>query len=140
AAAPTSPNSADASITRAKIADRAANDAKIETISAGKIITGTLEATVTLSGTIQTSGDSSANRVVMDSAGIRLYKGSSIVGDWKVSDGTILITGTYRSGTTGQRINIDPDGTMSFYASSGANPSRTQNQGNHIVWRAPPTG
>src|SRR5690606_28698168 len=56
------------------------------------------------------------------------------------SDGTILITGTYRSGTTGQRINIDPDGTMSFYASSGANPSRIKNEGNDIVWRGPLTG
>jgi hypothetical protein len=129
----------DAAIIRAKIADLAVNDAKIETLSAGKITTGTLFANVTLSGQIRTSADPSANRVEMDAAGLRLYRGATLVGDWKVEDGTILVTGTYRSGLTGKRVEITPDGTFRIYPPSGTNAITITNEGNDIVWRGPLT-
>ncbi|GAA0897691.1 hypothetical protein [Pseudonocardia zijingensis] len=127
----------DGEIVRAKIADAAINSAKVEELEVGKLTAGTMTATVTLSGTFQTG--TGPDRLIFDSSGIRLYRDGNVVGNWDATDGSLLITGTYRSGLSGQRIHIDPDGTMSFFATAGANPSRIVNEGNDIVWRGPLT-
>ena len=132
-AAITSAKILDAAIVTAKIADLAVNNAKVETLDVGKLTAGTMTATVTNSGLFRTA--SSGNRVEFDSAGIRLYMGSTIVGRWQTSDASMLMTGTYQSALSGERINIFPDGTMRFYPASGTNYSQIANFGNDLVMR-----
>lgn len=125
----------DAAISRAKIGLLAVGDAQIETASIGKLTSGTMTATVTNSGLFRTA--ITGNRVEFDSAGIRLFMGSTVVGRWQTSDASMLMTGTYQSALSGARINIFPDGTLRFYPSSGTNYSQIANFGNDIVWRGP---
>lgn len=123
----------DLEVIRGKIADLAVNTLKVEEVSVGVLTTGTMTATVTNSGTFQTA--SSGNRVMFDSAGLRLYQGETVVGNWKTSDASILITGTYQSALSGERINILPDGTMRFYPAAGTNFSQINNYGNDLMIR-----
>jgi hypothetical protein len=139
-AALTSAKIQDAAIIRAKIADLAVNDAKIETLSVGKITAGTMNATVVIGGQFRTDLSSTANRIEFDSAGIRLYQGTTVIGNWQVVDGSMLVTGTYRSGLSGARIQINPNGTMEMYPPTGTNKSTISNEGSDIVWRGPLTG
>ncbi len=123
----------DAAISRAKIGLLAVGDAQIETASIGKLTSGTMTATVTNSGLFRTAA--TGNRVEFDSAGIRLFMGSTVVGRWQTSDASMLMTGTYQSGLSGERINILPDGSMVFYPSSGTAVSKLSNFGNDLVMR-----
>jgi endosialidase-like protein len=77
------------------------------------------------------------NRVEFDGAGIRLYRGSTVVGNWNTADASMLVTGTFQSGITGERIVIFPDGTIRFYPQSGTNYSQMSNVGSDVVWRGP---
>lgn len=129
----------DAAIIGAKIAEATIEEAHIASVNAGSITAGTLSATLTVTGSLWTSLNPNENRLGFGAFGMQLYRGSTLVGEWRTSDGSMLVTGTYRSGLSGQRIHIDPDGTMSFYATAGANPSRIVNEGNDVVWRGPLT-
>jgi hypothetical protein len=111
----------DLEVVRAKIADGAINTLKVEEISAGLISAGTMNAQVAVGGRFYTQPLANGNRVEFDAAGIRLYRGSTVVGRWQVSDASVLVTGTYLSGITGRRINILPSGTMFFYPDAGVN-------------------
>jgi len=124
-------------IINAKIADLAVNSAKISDLEVGKLRSGTMIAQVTISGKFRTHESDAANRVEFDAAGLRLYRGSTVVGDWRVSDGSIMVTGTYQSALVGERINIFPDGTLRFYPSSGTNYSQMSTVGAEVIWRGP---
>lgn len=134
-----------AQIINALIADATIQAAKIGTVSAGSITTGTMSATVTVTGSLWTSLDTNATRLGFSAAGLQLYKtnspsgGSTLVGEWKTSDGSMLVTGTFRSGTAGQRIHIDTDGTISMFPTSGTNKSTITNESGEMVWRGPLT-
>lgn len=128
---------ADAAIVSAKIANLAVNDAHIESLNVGKLRSGTMIAQVTVSGRFRTHESDAANRVEFDAAGIRLYRGSQVVGNWNVADGSITVTGTYQSALSGERINIFPDGTLRFYPSSGTNYSQMSTVGAEVIWRGP---
>jgi hypothetical protein len=125
----------DAAIVNAKIANLAVNDAKIETLSVGKITTGTLLATVTISGIMQTAA--SGRRMVIDSNGWRAYLTDGITkfAELDMAGSTFLMTGTYRSGMSGERINILPDGTIRIYGTSGAGFSEFRNHAGQVAWR-----
>ena len=81
--------------------------------------------------------DRSGNASARSASGLQLYRGASLVGEWKVSDGSMLVTGTYRSALSGQRVHLETDGTMRFYPTSGTNFSQIANEGNDVVWRGP---
>jgi hypothetical protein len=130
----------DASIVTAKIGDLAVNTAKISDLSVGKLTAGTMTATVVLGGSFWTSLDPLVNRMGFSAGGMQMYRGAALVGEWKVSDGSMLVTGTYRSALSGERIHIETDGTLRFYPPSGTNYSRIANEGNDIVWRGPLDG
>ncbi|QJY46648.1 hypothetical protein [Pseudonocardia broussonetiae] len=123
----------DAAIITAKIADLAVNSAKISALDVGKLTAGTMTATVTQSGLMRTAA--SGNRVEFDASGLRLYSGSTVVGRWQTSDASMLMTGTYMSALSGERINILPDGTQRFYPASGSNYSQINNFGNDLMIR-----
>lgn len=127
----------DAAIISAKIAELAVNDAHIESLNVGKLRSGTMTAQVTISGKFRTHPSDAANRVEFDAAGIRLYQGTQVVGAWNVADGSMLVTGTYRSALSGERINIFPDGTLRFYPQSGTNYSQMSTVGAEVIWRGP---
>ncbi|HYH26976.1 MAG TPA: hypothetical protein VD834_16645 [Blastococcus sp.] len=127
----------DGAIIRAKIAELAVGDGNIEALNVGKLRSGTMIAQVTISGKFRTHESDAANRVEFDAAGIRLYRGSTVVGDWRVADASMLVTGTYQSALSGQRINILPGGTQRFYPTSGINYSEIANAGNDLVIRGP---
>lgn len=124
---------ADASIIRAKIGLLAVGEANIEFVNAGSITAGTMTATITNAGLFRTA--TSGNRVEFDSSGIRLYQSTTVVGNWKTSDASILMTGTYQSALSGERINILPDGSMRFYPAAGSNYSQLTNFGNDLMLR-----
>jgi hypothetical protein len=127
----------DGAIVNAKIADLAVNNAKIADLEVGKLRSGTMIAQVTISGKFRTHESDAANRVEFDAAGLRLYRGTTVVGDWNVASGNITVTGTYQSALTGERINIFPDGTLRFYPQSGTNYSQMSTVGAEVIWRGP---
>ena len=127
----------DGAIINAKIGDLAVNDAKIQDLNVGKLRSGTMIAQVTISGKFRTHESDAANRVEFDAAGLRLYRGATVVGNWDVATGDMLITGTWRTGLTGERAEGHPDGTIRFYPQSGSNYSQISNVGSDVVWRGP---
>ena len=127
----------DGAIINAKIGDLAVNNAKVADLDVGKLRTGTMTAHVTISGKFRTHPSDAANRVEFDAAGIRLYQGSTVIGNWRVADASMLVTGTYQSALSGERINIFPDGTLRFYPESGTNYSQMSTVGAEVIWRGP---
>lgn len=129
----------DLEVVRAKIADLAVNDAKIETLSVGKLITGTLQATVVLGSQIRTAPvGATTSRGEFDAAGLRLYNSSNqLTVNLNASTGTALITGTIQSALAGERWVMMPDGTLRLYPAAGNNYSQISNEGNDVVWRGP---
>jgi len=127
----------DGAIVNAKIANLAVNNAKIADLEVGKLRSGTMIAQVTISGKFRTHASDAADRVEIDPAGIRLYAGPTVIGNWDVANRSMLVTGTYQSALSGERINIFPDGTLRFYPTSGINYSQISNVGNDVVWRGP---
>ncbi|RTL65901.1 MAG: hypothetical protein EKK42_20360 [Pseudonocardiaceae bacterium] len=126
---------ADAAITTAKINDLAVNDAKVGSLSVGKLTTGTFVASMTLSGTIQTAA--TGQRMVIDNSGWKAYNSSgTIFAQLNIAASTILVTGTYQSGLTGERINILPDGTMRIYGASGTDYAQMANAGGIVRFRS----
>jgi hypothetical protein len=126
---------ADAAITTAKINDLAVNDAKIGNLSVGKLTAGTFSASMTLSGIIRTN--TTGSRVELDDAGLRLYNTSgTMTVRLQTSDGSALVTGTYQSGLTGERVNILPDGTFRIYPSTGTDYAQMSNTGGTFRFRS----
>lgn len=135
----------NAAIVNALIADATIEFAKIASVSAGSIVTGTLNATVTVTGTLATSLNPGHSRLLFSAAGLQLYRttGAStsvLVGEWRTSDGSMLVTGTLRSALSGERIHIDPEGSLRFYPPSGTNFSQITNRAGEAVWRGPLDG
>jgi hypothetical protein len=124
-------------IINAKIANLAVNDANIADLNVGKLRSGTMIAQVTISGKFRTHESDAANRVELDAAGLFLYRGATVVGSWDVETGSMLLTGRFRTGITGERLEADPDGSLYFHSASGNNPSRMSNVGSDVVWRGP---
>lgn len=131
---------ANATIIAANIGLAQINTAHIQEISAGVISTGTLTATVILGGSFWTSTNPSVNRMGFSAGGLQMFRGVELVGEWKVSDGSMLVTGTYRSGTSGPRIHINPNGTIEMFPTSGTNRSTIRNESGEMVWRGPVDG
>jgi hypothetical protein len=118
----------DGEIVRAKIGDAAINSAKVEELQAGLITTGTMTATVTNSGIIQTA--STGSRLRFDSSGLQLYNAANtMVGQWKTSDASMLMTGTFRTALSGERLELLPDGTFRLYPAAGTNFNAIYNEG-----------
>jgi hypothetical protein len=135
----------DAAIIGAKIALATIEEANIASVNAGSITTGTLDATVTVTGTLATSLNPGASRLSFSGAGMQLYRTtgpstSVLVGEWRTTDGSMLVTGTLRSGLSGTRVHIDPDGSLRFYPPSGTNFSQITNAAGEAVWRGPLDG
>ena len=127
----------DGAIINAKIADLAVNSAKISDLEVGKLRSGTMTAQVTISGKFRTHASDAANRVEFDAAGIRLYQGATVVGNWNTADASMLVTGLVRTALVGERLEAHPDGTLRFYPQSGSNYSQMSNVGSDVVWRGP---
>lgn len=114
----------DAAISNAKIALLAVNNANIQNVSAGKLTVGTLTADITVSARIKTA-DTGA-RVEINSGGIGAWNSSGTqTVSIASSNGSVNIIGQLRSGTAGQRIEINPTSTflpeIRFYPSTGSN-------------------
>lgn len=108
----------DGEIVNAKIANLAVNDEKVSDLSVGKLTAGTMVANVILGGRF-TTPSSNNNHIEIDSAGIRLYQGASVVGHWQVFDASMMTTGQFNTAITGQRIVMNPGrnnpDTIRFY-------------------------
>lgn len=119
---------ADLAVTTAKINLLAVNDAQIGNLSVGKLTAGTLSASVTLSGIFRTA--TTGRRMEIDSAGWRAYKtdGTTLVAQLNITGETMLMTGTYQSGLTGERIHLLTDGTMRFWGPSGTDFCEIRNE------------
>lgn len=119
----------EAAIVRALIADLAVDNAKIADLEVGKLRSGTMIAQVTISGKFRTHESDAANRVEFDAAGIRLYRGSQVIGAWNTADASMLITGMFRTGLAGERVEGNPDGTLRFYGEAGSDYAQIANEG-----------
>lgn len=119
---------ADLAVTTAKINLLAVNDAQVGNLSVGKLTAGTLSASVTLSGIFRTA--TTGRRMEIDSAGWRAYKtdGTTKVAELNITGETMLMTGTYQSGLSGERIYLLTDGTQRFYGPSGTDFCEIRNE------------
>lgn len=93
-----------------EIDNLAVNDAKVMTLSAGKITAGIMSADVTVSGIFRTA--LTGRRVEFDNAGIRLYDaaGNATV-NLKTADSSALVSGQYQTALSGARMVFNPGGT-----------------------------
>ena len=86
-----------------------AADGDIGAVSIGKLTAGIMSAIMTISGIIRTAA--SGDRVEIDGAGIRCYKGSTAVLDFNISTGALSVLGKVGAGTdfnSGHRLYLDP--------------------------------
>lgn len=110
----------DGAITTAKIANLAVNDAKIGSVAAGKITTGTLAADIVVGARIKTA-DTGA-RVELNSTGLKAYNSSGTqTVSIASSDGSVDLVGRFRSGFGGTNPYIEittsaAGGTIAFWA------------------------
>lgn len=114
---------ADATIIGAKIALATIQDANIGTVSASKLTVGKLNADVTVSARIKTA-DTGA-RVELNSAGIEAWNANGVkTVSVSATTGDVRIVGGLSSGTSGQRIEINPGGGLPeirFFPTNGNN-------------------
>lgn len=123
----------DAAITNAKIGSLAVNDAKINDVTVNKVTAGTLSAAVVLGGSIST-GSSPSPRVVLDSAGIKLYKdATTVMVNMDTASGNVAVTGALSTARTGGRIVIDTSNTPSGYYGTFPNTITMWNTGSETT-------
>jgi glycosyl hydrolase family 16 len=127
----------EAAIGRAQIGNAAIGSAQIEEVSAGLLTAGTMTAQVTLAGRFATPVVN-GNQLEFDNAGIRLFRGGTVVGRWQVSDATMLVTGTYLTGLSGERIELHQNGTQRFYGATGVEYAEIANDGGVLRFRSRP--
>jgi hypothetical protein len=60
-----------------------------------------------------------------------------VIGRWQTTDASMLMTGVFQTGLTGERLMMFTDGTLRFYPAAGTNYSQISNFGNDVVWRGP---
>jgi hypothetical protein len=63
-----------------------------------------------------------------------------VIGRWQTTDASMLMTGVFQTGLTGERLMMFTDGTLRFYPVAGTNYSQISNFGNDVVWRGPLDG
>lgn len=108
-----------AAITTALIADLAVNNAKIADLSVGKLTTGTLGADIVVGARIKTANTGA--RVELSSSGLLAYNSGGIqTGLISAADGSISMAGTFVTGYSGGRIEINPAGLPTIRIYSGA--------------------
>lgn len=113
------------------------DDAHISDLTVSKVTAGTITAAWVLAGSIKTA-DTGA-RMVADSAGLRLYNASEVnTVNLDAASGNATITGKLQTGTTGQRVIIDPSASgaarILMYDSSTTNyVSQTVNGGSFLI-------
>lgn len=114
-------------------------DANINNLNVGKLVAGTLSAQVLLAGNIHTA--LSGQRMVIDGTGWRAYNSSSVLfAELNIPSASMLVTGEFRTGLSGERVHMLMDGTMRFYPSAGSNYSLLANNGNELYLRGPTNG
>ncbi|MFF2620082.1 hypothetical protein [Kitasatospora sp. NPDC058046] len=114
---------ADATIIGAKIALATIQDANIGTVSASKLTVGKLNADITVSARIKT-GDAGA-RVELNSGGIEAWNANGVkTVSVSANTGEVKLVGGLSSGTSGQRIEINPTAGLPeirFFPTAGSN-------------------
>ena len=123
-----------AAVTTAKIKDLAVNDAKIANLSVGKLTTGQLLADMILAAKIKTA--ETGARIEFDGTSFRQYNAANQLRTQFVgATGEALITGLIRSALTGERFELNPNGTLRVYPMAGSNYAAMFNVGNELVFR-----
>jgi hypothetical protein len=123
-----------AAVTTAKIKNLAVNDAKIQNMSVGKLVTGLLTADMILGATIKTA--ETGARIEFDGVSFRQYNSAGqLRTQFVAANGSALITGLIRSAMTGERFELNPDGTLRLYPATGQNFAAMFNVGNELVFR-----
>lgn len=104
---------------------RQLSDSVLSSLTANKIVTGTMSATLTISGVIQTAA-APASRVVIDAAGQRFYDANNVISiDFNTTTGNATFRGVvesalFRTAPSGQRLEIAAGSrTLTFYPASG---------------------
>ncbi|MFJ6775732.1 hypothetical protein ACIQOV_33065 [Kitasatospora sp. NPDC091257] len=114
---------ADATIIGAKVVLATIQDAHIGTVSASKLTVGKLNADITVSARIKTS-DTGA-RVELNSGGIEAWNANGVkTVAVSAATGEVKLVGGLSSGTSGQRIEINPTAGLPeirFFPTNGSN-------------------
>lgn len=113
----------DAAITSAKIGSLQVNDAHMANVSIGKLTVGNLTADMTVSSRIKTA--STGQRAEMSASGFEAYNSGGVRTFQASSAGLVTLIGELRSGTSGNRVEINPGATglpeIRLYPASGSN-------------------
>lgn len=92
----------------------AANAVTAGAINAGAVTASKLEAVLVMA-TRLVAGSLTGNRAEVNAGGFEAWKGTLQTFDVDAATGNVTLIGTYKSGTSGEYIVIDPDGSIRFY-------------------------
>jgi hypothetical protein len=111
---------ADSAITNAKIATATITSAKIASLSADLITAGTISSTVVISGKFATASGTGARRE-MNAVGFQAFDSTNTL-TINLDGVNNLLTGIFKTASTGRRIEIGAGGLLGeidFYSASG---------------------
>jgi hypothetical protein len=97
-----------------------AADGDIAALNVGKLVAGTLSADITVAARIKTANTGA--RVELNSSGLQAYNsGGTQTVNVDAATGSAMFAGTFKTGLSGQRIEIDSsgNGTIYFYPAIG---------------------
>ncbi len=101
---------ADLAVSSAKIQLLAVNNAHIQDLNVGKLTAGTFTAALTLSGIFRTG--TTGARGEWDSTSFRMYNSAGVQTIGLVPGGVSFITGEFRTALSGQRMVMNPGGSV----------------------------
>lgn len=112
-------------------------DANINAVNVGKLVAGTLSADVILGSNIRTA--TSGQRMVINSTGWQAYNSAStLFAELNIPTASMLVTGEFRTGLSGERLQLLQDGTMRWYPAAGSDYAEMYNDGAVLRFRSRP--
>lgn len=109
------------------------NSAHVGELNVNRLTSGTGYFDMLLAGRIRT-GDTGA-RLEFDNYSFRQYNtAGELRTEFVAEDGDALITGTIRSAATGERWEMQPDGSLRLYPNAGSNYNAIINNGSEVVF------
>lgn len=115
----------------------AANSIAAGHIQAGAVTASKLEADMVIANRLIAGTATGARTELHPTAGLQAFTAAGLRTLWAdAATGDLTAVGTYRSGITGERVEILPDGTMRMYGATGTDYAQMANDGGIVRFQS----